>query len=173
MRGSLGDRSVTGCGCGGDQQRHGRGAGDAAGGAEAVRRGRDAPTPTGCTQSQPERPQGQEMPQWWTETPTANGDALTPSTGAQVRHTLPEVVRGCPLTLTRSQPRQTRHMARQAAHGAEHSPIAHHAPQSRHRCHTERRAWRGAQLPTNRAKTSHSRPGMTRRGCAAYLYEYG
>lgn len=74
---------------------------------------------------------GQEMPQGWTETPGATGDTLTPSTGAQGRHTLPEVARGCPLTLTRSQPRQTRHRPRQAAQGAEHPPTAHHAHRER------------------------------------------
>ena len=41
-----------------DTQRHGRGAEDAAGGTEGLRRGRASPTPTGCTQSHPERPQG-------------------------------------------------------------------------------------------------------------------
>ena len=112
------------------------------------------------------------MPQGWTETPTSTGDALTPSTGAQGRHTLPEVVRGYPLTLTRSQPHRTRHRPRQAAQGADIHP-PHTMPAE------------GAQMP-HRARSGASgtaanpphqdepQPhGMTRRRCEAYLYEYG
>lgn len=64
--------------------------------AEGLRRGRASPTPTGCTQSHPERPQGQGSPQGWTETPADTQHTLTTSTGAQERRTLPEVVRGYP-----------------------------------------------------------------------------
>lgn len=62
--------------------------------------------------------------------PTLTGCARGPQ-NAQDRHTLPEVVRGYPLTFTRSQPHQTRHRPRQAAQGAEYPPIAHHAHRGR------------------------------------------
>lgn len=93
-----------------------------------LRRGRASPTPTGCTRGRPERPQGQGSPQGWTETPPATGDALTPSTGAQERHTLPEVVRGYPLTLSRSHAhRPTR---RATGHDRRHRVRSIHPPRT-------------------------------------------
>lgn len=153
-------------------QRHSRGAEDATGGTEAVRRGRDAPTPTGCTRSRPERPQAQQMPQGWTEAPTVTGYTLTASTGAQERHTLPEVGRGYPLTLSRSQPRQTRHRPRQAAQGAEHPPIAHRAHRWRAEATQSEERGEGHSYPPT-APREPQPPRMTRRGCATHLYEYG
>lgn len=110
-------------------QRHSRGAQDEPGQQERLRRGRASPTPTGCTQSRQERPQGQGSPQGWPETPTATQHTLTTSTGAQERHTLPEVVRGYPLTLSRSQTHQTRHRPRQTVQGHSYPPTAPREPQ--------------------------------------------
>ena len=73
-----------------DTQRHSRGAQDEPGQPERLRQGRASPMPTGCTQSHPERPQGQGSPQGWTETPAATHSpsdapqATTDCAGAQL-----------------------------------------------------------------------------------------
>ena len=154
-----------------DSQRHGRGAEDEWRGTEAVRRGRDAPTPTRCIQSHPERQQWHRCHRGGQRHPPPPGTLSRPPQGRRGRHTLPEVVRGYPLNLTSSQPRQTRHRPRQAARGAEHPPIAHRAhrgradaPQS-----AERGEWH-SYPPTapRRATAAQDDPQMVR----PYLYEY-
>ena len=106
----------------------------------------------------PRAPTGARMPQRWTETPTAAGDSLTPSTGAQGRHTLPKVVRGYPLTITRSQPHQTRHRPRRAADRPQGWSRAWHtvrATQRAHRAatgHDRGTGW--AQIPLNKESTT-------------------
>lgn len=153
-------------------QRHSRGAQDEPGQPEVIRSGRASPTPTGCARGHPERPQGQGSPQRWAETPTAAGDALTPSTGAQGRHTLPKVVRGYPLTITRSQPHQTRHRPRQTAQSAEHPPATHRAHRGRTDAPQSAKRGEGHSYPPT-APREPQPPRMTRRGCATHLYEYG
>ena len=152
-------------------QRHGRGAEDATVGTEAVRRGRDAPTPTGCTQSHQGRPQWQGAPQGRTETPTATGDTLTPSTGAQGGT---RCRRWCRATLS---PSRAHSLTRCAAGQGRRRRV-----RSIHPTHTI--PTEGAQMPhrarsgARGAATRQPRqdeqqpPRMTRRGCAAYLYEY-
>lgn len=157
------------------EQRHGRGAEDATGGAEAVRRGRASPTPTVCAQSHAERPQGQGSPQGWTETPTVTQHTLTTSTGAQERRTLPEVVQGYPghphaLHSPSGAPQATQGGRSSAvvAQGMTHRQSHAEGTQSRHRPRQEARGT-ATHPPHQDEPQPHE---MSRRRCTAYLYEY-
>lgn len=77
-----------------------------------------------------------------------------------------------PGTLTPRTATQTLHRPRQAAQSADHPPIAHHARRWRTDAHRARSGARGAAThPPHQDEPQP--PRMRRRGCAAYLYEYG
>lgn len=144
--------------CGGDRQSYSRGAQDEPGHPERLRRGRASPTPTGCTQSHPERPQWQEMPQEVDrDTHSRRGRAHGLHRGTGSAHATGGGA-GCLRTLTRSQPRQTRHRPRQEAQGTEHPPTAHHANRGRTEAtESQERSEEGGRYLLNKEDTQQSR----------------